>query len=88
VGGWRPAQLGEKAGGARLGVTLTCGPHWQRVREGRRGGGVLGHVGRKWRGDSGHAGRKRRWTGEVGCEQRKENKKKEERWAGPRDEVR
>jgi hypothetical protein len=32
-------------------VTLTCGPHWQRVREGRRGGGVLGRVGRKdWAG--------------------------------------
>jgi hypothetical protein len=36
-------------------------------------------VGRKWRGDSGHAGRKRRWTGEVGREQRKENEKKKRR---------
>jgi hypothetical protein len=28
-------------------VSPTCGPHWQWVREGRRGGGVLGRVGQK-----------------------------------------
>jgi hypothetical protein len=52
----------ERQRRGRLGVTLTCGPHWQRVREGRRGGGVLGRVGRKdWAG-----GKIRRGEEEVG----------------------